>query len=40
MMHVRLTAQTAVKYQSVPKDLKNDKSSRDIELDVSISLIH
>lgn len=40
MMHVRFTAQTAVLYQSVPTDLKIEKSSGDIELDVSISLIH
>jgi hypothetical protein len=36
MMHVRFTAQTAVLYQSVPTDLKIEKSSGDIELDVLI----
>ncbi|XP_004485684.1 uncharacterized protein At1g08160-like [Cicer arietinum] len=35
-MHVRLTSQTVALYDSVPKDLKLEKSSGDIELDVLI----
>lgn len=35
-MHVRLTAQTVALYDSVPKDLKLEKTSGDIALDVFI----
>ncbi|XP_027933181.1 NDR1/HIN1-like protein 10 [Vigna unguiculata] len=35
-LHVGLTAQTVALYESVPKDLKLEKSSGDIELDVLV----
>lgn len=35
-LQVRLTAQTVALYGSVPKDLRLEKSSRDIELDVLV----
>ncbi|KAK7331839.1 hypothetical protein VNO80_28580 [Phaseolus coccineus] len=35
-LHVVLTAQTVALYESVPKDLKLEKSSGDIELDVLV----
>lgn len=35
-MHVRLTAQTVALYESVPKDIRLERSSGDIELDVLV----